>query len=111
MEAPLDRYKLAQDGRTEAPLVLLTREAPPLARLIEAELSPPPADIVFVLGDDLGLSEEELKMITEVGEAAGGGGRVLRASVGSADLLASHVIVITHYLLDQVAGTLAYTSI
>ena len=48
-------------------------------------------------------------MITEVGEAAGGGGRVLRRQLA---LLISgpQAIVITH-ALDQVAGTLAYTSI
>ena len=93
---------LAREGGCRAPLLLLTQGALPLEQLLAAEFSPPPADLVCVLGDDLGLSSSELGEIERLGaeHAAAGGGPLLRASLGSGTLLASHAIVIVHHYLD-----------
>ena len=106
----------ARDGGSKAPLLLLLQEAPPLASVLAEHLPKrvedapsatstqqlPWTDIVIVLGDDIGLSDEERDMCTRVGEEAGGGGPVLRASLGSGALLASHAVVIAHHYLDQI---------
>lgn len=84
----------AREGGSKAPLLLLLQEAPPLASVLAEHLPKrvedatstqqlPWTDIVIVLGDDIGLSDEERDMCTRVGEEAGGGGPVLRASLGS----------------------------
>ena len=59
-----------------------------------------PGDAGAVLGDDIGLSPDEIGMIERVGACAGGGGAALRASLGSSCLLGSQCIVIAHHYLD-----------
>ena len=74
----------AREGGSKAPLLLLLQEAPSLASVLAERLPKrvedassatstqqlPWSDIVIVLGDDIGLSDEELDMCTRVGEEA-----------------------------------------
>ena len=59
-------------------------------------------DLVVVLGDDKGLTDDEIDMIKSVGGSVSGGGPVLCASLGATSLLASHAIVLTHHYLDAI---------
>lgn len=97
---------LARADGVAAPVLLLLEGAPPLAQVLDAhcrggggaELE----DVVVVLGDDRGLSDEEVAMVKDLGERQGGGGPVLCASLGATSLLASHAIVLTHHYLDAI---------
>jgi len=95
---------LAREDGTRAPVLLLMQGAPPLQQVLEEyhATSPPLRDVVVVLGDDIGMSEEEVSMVKRSGEEVAGGGRVLCASLGSGALLASHCIVILHHYFDQI---------
>ena len=59
-------------------------------------------ELVLLVGDDVGLSAEEIEMAERVGAEVAGGGPVLRASLGAGALLASHCIVIAHHYLDAI---------
>ena len=63
---------------------------------------PPPTALIFVLGDNEGLSA------AQEGEAAGAlaacGVPLARASLGPTELLASQAIVLAHYELDRAVG-------
>jgi len=110
-------------SRIAAPLLLLLQGAPPLAAVLQrlaeetgeaeeeesggeaasAEGQRGPLrldDCVIVLGDDRGLTGEEVEAAWRIGATAGGGGRVLAASLGGGALLASHCIVLCHHYLD-----------
>ena len=94
---------LAREGGTRAPLLLLEQGAPPMPTVLaEAAAADSLKDVVVVLGDDIGLSASEVEMVWRVGEAAGGGGPVFRASLGAGALLASHCIVIAHHYMDAI---------
>lgn len=94
----------SRQGGTRAPLLLLEQGAPPIASVL-SELSAAMTtatlqDLVIVLGDDIGLSPIEVECATRIGDEAGGGGAVIRASLGGGCLLASQCIVILHHYLD-----------
>ena len=103
LEAALrEALTLAREGGTAAPLLILEQGAPPLADVLQGACFSAAAlrDLVVVLGDDIGLSEEESAMARRVGAEAAGGGPVLGASFGTGALLASHCIVLLHHYLD-----------
>lgn len=98
-EATREALGLAREGGTRAPLLLLVQDAPPLPSVL-AEHGASLDDLVVVLGDDIGISADELEVARRVGAEAGGGGPLLRASLGAGCLLASQCIVILHHYLD-----------
>lgn len=57
---------------------------------------------MIVLGDHVGLSEDEVQMVCRLGAEVGGGGPVLRASLANGALLASHCVVIANHYLDTI---------
>ena len=94
----------ARCGGTAAPLLLLLEGAPPLSNVLADYRASAGVltDLVIVLGDDRGLTEEEIAMVHDVGTRAGGGGPVICASIGSCSLLASQCIVLVHHYLDAI---------
>jgi tRNA pseudouridine-54 N-methylase len=117
-----EALSLARADGTHAPLLLLAQDAPPLKKVLSDHLvvggragdvvgaasaaadasgtKRPLRDMVIVLGDHIGLSSEEEARVAELGSSVGGGGPVLRASLGQGALLASQCIVIVHHYLD-----------
>ena len=85
-------------GSAAAPLLILAEGAPPLADVLRGH--GPLEDLVVVLGDDVGLSDDEVAAATRLGEAHGG--RVLAASLGPVALLASQCITLVHWHLDAI---------
>ena len=94
------------NDNAKAPLLLLLEGAPPLAQVlaeyglmgVNGGARQPLTDLIVVLGDDKGLSEEEVAMVKE----AAVGGPVLCASLGETALLASQCITILHHYLDAI---------
>ena len=98
----VEALRQARDEGTHAPVLLLCVGAPPLSRVLDEHIAcnGPLRDLLVVLGDDIGLSAAEEAEVERVGAEASGGGDVLRASLGSGCLLASHCIVLVHHYLD-----------
>jgi len=59
-------------------------------------------DLVVCLGDHIGLTDDEIELAVRLGGEVGGGGPVLRASLGKGALLASQCLVIANHYLDQI---------
>jgi tRNA pseudouridine-54 N-methylase len=90
-----EALSLARADGTHAPLLLLAQDAPPLKKVLSDHLV-----VGGRAGDVIGLSSEEEARVAELGSSVGGGGPVLRASLGQGALLASQCIVIVHHYLD-----------
>ena len=123
-EALTEALTLARADGTRAPLLLLVQGAPMIAEVLNQNFSPFAAtakggsagvdldieahglgalqDLVIVLGDHIGLSEDEIELVAELGASVAGGGPVLRASLAQGALLASHCIVIANHYLDAI---------
>lgn len=113
---------LARQDGSQAPLLLLLQGYPSLPEVLapyttrehadsggrvlqgddESALHPSLRDLVIVLGDDRGISEEEVERVKHIGAEVGGGGPVLCASLGTGCLLASQCIVIANHYLDAI---------
>jgi hypothetical protein len=95
----------ARAGGCRAPLLLLVQGAPPLPQVLRqlcAPPAPPLLEVVLVLGDDRGISEDEIALVERAGAAAAGGGPVLCASLGAGCLLASQCVVVAQHYLDAI---------
>jgi tRNA pseudouridine-54 N-methylase len=99
-EAVVEALTLARADGALAPLLLLVQGAPPLPAVLEGLDVGSLRDIVVVLGDDRGIFEDEIERVTALGSTVGGGGPVLKASLGTGCLLASQCVVIANHYFD-----------
>lgn len=99
-EAVGEALRLARADGTHAPLLLLVQGAPPLPEVLRSLDATSLRDLTVVLGDDRGISDEEIERVKSIGASVAGGGPVLSASLGTGCLLASQCIVIANHYLD-----------
>merc|ERR1712150_56452 len=108
VEALREALTLARADGTRAPLLLLVQGASPLATVLQDPCFAGAAgaatlrELVVVLGDQAGLDDDEVELVSALGAEVAGGGPVFRASLGHGALLASQCIVITHHYLDAI---------
>lgn len=81
-------------------VLILDPDGIPIAKACEGLAQREPlVGIIAIIGDDRGLEPESMQNLATAAESLGA--EVIRVSLGSTTLLASHVIVLLHHYLDE----------
>ena len=87
--------RLAPSGSEDDTLVLLlVEDGAPWHEVVTTERAQQAKQVVFIVGDNVGLMADEDEAATAMG--------AVRVTLGTVPMLTSHCIVVVHHLLDQI---------